>query len=81
MFDIHRWFEATLVPGDYASHAATTTGGSAAAYYFRDVETARDFIATFPDLVLADGTEASCYTSPSRNLSALEAQNVCNLYP
>ena len=80
VLDIHRWFEATLVPGDFASHSATTTGGSAAAYYFRDVETARDFIATFPELVLADGTEASCYTSPSRNLSALEAQNVCNLY-
>lgn len=80
MLDVHRWFEAMLAPGDHANHAATTTGGSATAFYFRDIEAAGAFVRRFPELVLADGTMSNSYTSPSRNLSAVDSLNVCNLY-
>ncbi|CUH31304.1 hypothetical protein JSE7799_00905 [Jannaschia seosinensis] len=80
MLDIHAWCESELAIGDYATHGATTIGGSAFAYYFRDIETAHAFVRRFPMLDLPDGTLAPSYTSPMLDLTALEAQDVCNLY-
>lgn len=57
--DIHSWLRE-LPPGQYAWHSAESTASywanyrQAAAVYFRSIDTARDFIAAFPDLDLDD---------------------------
>lgn len=57
--EMHQWLKASCLPNEYASHPAQTRGGSATAYYFRDIETARAFLARFPALALADCTDDS----------------------
>jgi hypothetical protein len=60
---IGRWLETELGRGNYAQHAAATIA-DAAAWYFRTVDDARAFVAAFPSLVLADGTDYPTYQSP-----------------
>ena len=54
---MHRWLDAEIGRGSYAVHGAAATGADAAAWYFRRVEDAQAFVAAFPMLELADGTE------------------------
>jgi hypothetical protein len=52
------------------------------AWYFRRVEDAQRFVAAFPMLVLADGTELPAYQSPYLPFGrgAEWSDPVCNLY-
>lgn len=78
----HQWLGAELGPGEYAQHATTATGTDATAFYFREIETARAFLAAFPDIVLADGTLQVGYTSPVQSAAWTSEHflGVCNLY-
>jgi hypothetical protein len=62
------WLDRGPGQGDYACHGAEITGAGydATAFYFRDVETAQAFVSAFPNIVLADGTDLSTYSSPER---------------
>ena len=76
------WLNNNLGAGDYADHSSTTTGGSATAFYFRDLDNARAFLAAFPMLELADGTTSVSYSSPVHD-GAWQSEHilgVCNLY-
>ncbi|MEL6931571.1 MAG: SOS response-associated peptidase [Pseudomonadota bacterium] len=76
------WPNNNLGAGDYANHSSTTTGGSATAFYIRDLENARAFLAAFPMLELADGTTSIAYSSPVHD-GAWQSEHflgVCNLY-
>jgi len=77
-----RWLEAELGRGNYAQHATATTVADAAAWYFRTVDDARAFVAAFPSLVLADGTDYPTYQSPHLPFGrgAEWSDPVCNLY-
>jgi hypothetical protein len=61
---MHRWLDAEIGRGSYAVHGAAATGVDATAWYFRRVEDAQAFVAAFPMLELADGTELPTYQSP-----------------
>ena len=67
--------------GNYAQHATATTVADAAAWYFREVDDARAFVAAFPALVLADGTDYPIYQSPHLPFGRGAEWNdpVCNL--
>jgi len=60
----YAWLNDCLGACYYANHSTTTIGGDATAFYFRDIENARDFLAAFPQLELADGTLCPSYSSP-----------------
>ena len=79
----HRsWLVQHLGPGNFANHAATTIAGQATAYYFRDIQSAHDFLSAFPMLVLADATSGTAYRSPIQD-GAWQTEDffgVCNLY-
>jgi len=64
--DLHAWLDREAGRGEYAFHAASTLGipNGAVAIYFRTPETAHRFVGSFPDLLLADGTDSVVYTSP-----------------
>lgn len=65
--DVYRWLDQEVGRGEYAFHATSSLGISrdAVAVYFRAPETAHRFVARFPDLLLADGTDSVVYTSPT----------------
>lgn len=63
--DTHAWLKENLAPLAWAWGPAQGIGTAAAAYYFRDIEDARRFIAAFPQLALADGVASGHYTSPA----------------
>ena len=53
----------------------------AVAVYFRAPETAHRFVARFPDLLLADGTDSVVYTPlPAVRPAPDEKSPMCNLY-
>ena len=64
LLDMHRWLDAEVGRGSYAVHGAGAGLTHATAWYFRTVEEAQAFVATFPMLELADGTELPTYQSP-----------------
>ena len=82
LLSMDRWLEAELGRGNYAQHATATTLADAAAWYFRTVDDARAFVAAFPALVLADGTDYPTYQSPHLPFGrgAEWSDPVCNLY-
>jgi hypothetical protein len=82
LLGIHRWLDAKVGRGNYATHGAAAAGGDATAWYFRTVEEAQGFIAAFPTLELADGTELPTYQSPYLPFGrgADWSDPVCNLY-
>lgn len=62
---IGAWLTDQVGQGNYAVHSAPGLAGDTMAVHFREVETAREFVAAFPVLELADGTESPAYYSPS----------------
>jgi hypothetical protein len=64
LLDMHRWLDAEVGRGSYAAHGAGAGLTHATAWYFRTVEEAQAFVARFPMLELADGTELPTYQSP-----------------
>jgi putative SOS response-associated peptidase YedK len=80
--DMHRWLEAEVGRGSYAVHGAGVGLTHATAWYFRTVEEAQAFVAAFPMLELADGTELPTYQSPHLPFGrgAEWSDPVCNLY-
>lgn len=78
----YKWLNDNLGAGEFANHSNTTIGGSATAFYFRDLDNAREFMSAFPMLELADGTTAVSYTSPIQGGAWQSEQifGVCNLY-
>jgi hypothetical protein len=79
---MHRWLDAKIGRGGYAMHGAAAIGADATAWYFRKVEEAQAFVAAFPMLELADGTELPTYQSPYLPFGrgADWSEPVCNLY-
>ncbi len=80
--DMDRWLEAEFGRGNYARHGATGSLADAAAWYFLTVDDARAFVAAFPSLALADGTDHPTYQSPHLPFGrgAEWSDPVCNLY-
>ncbi len=78
----HNWLNEELGPGHFANHSTSTVGGSATAFYFRDLDNARQFLEAFPMLNLADGTTSVAYSSPTHSgmWQSEEFFGVCNLY-
>ena len=78
------WLDREVGRGDYAMHAGSTVGSArnVAAFYFRAADPAHRFIAAFPDMVLADGTESPVYRSPylPDGRPQDERSPMCNLY-
>jgi hypothetical protein len=64
--ELHVWLDREAGRGEYAFHAASTLGipKGAVAVYFWTPATAHRFVGSFPDLLLADGTDSVVYTSP-----------------
>jgi hypothetical protein len=56
-----RWLREELGGGNFARHEANTLGGEALAIHFHRIEDALDFLASFPEVSLVDGTEARGY--------------------
>jgi hypothetical protein len=63
LLDMHHWLDAEVGRGSYAVHGAGPGLTHATAWYFRRVEEAQAFVAAFPMLELADGTELPTYQS------------------
>jgi putative SOS response-associated peptidase YedK len=82
LLDMHRWLDAEVGRGSYAVHGARDGLTDATAWYFRTVEAAQAFVARFPMLELADGTELPTYQSPYLPFGrgAEWSNPVCNLY-
>ena len=66
LLDMHCWLDAEVGRGSYAEHGARTGLTDATAWYFRSVEAAQAFVARFPMLELADGTELPTYQRMAR---------------
>ena len=81
LLDMHRWLDAEVGRGSYAAHGAGQGLTNATAWYFRTVEEAQAFVARFPMLELADGTELPTYQSPNLPFGrgAEWSDPVCNL--
>ena len=62
---IGAWLQVRAGKGNYAVHSASGRTGDTMAVHFRDVKTARAFVAAFPDVNLSDGTLSGAYYSPS----------------
>ena len=77
-----RWLSTEIGDADCAMHGASEAGKNACAFHFRDLVGARAFMAAFPALELADGTNAPTYHSPAVPFGreAQEESDVCNLY-
>jgi hypothetical protein len=84
MPEMHAWLDREVGRGDYALHRGSTVElrRNVAAFYFRAAEPAHRFIAAFPDMVLADGTESPAYRSPylPNGRPQDERSPMCNLY-
>ena len=63
LLDMLRWLREELGEGHFARHEADTLEGEALAIHFRRIEDALDFLASFPEVCLADGTGSRAYTS------------------
>ena len=76
------WLAREIGVGGFAVHSVPALGTDATAFYFRDVETAKDFVDAFPDLRLADGTLFQHYDTPGmpHAIELLEDSAICNLY-
>ena len=81
---MYAWLDREVGRGDYAMHGGSTVGltRNVAAFYFRAADPAHRFIAAFPDMVLADGTESPVYRSPylPDGRPQDERSPMCNLY-
>jgi hypothetical protein len=65
LLDMRGWLDANIGRGSYTAHGAGVGLAHATAWYFRAVEDAQAFVAAFPMLELADGTELPTYQSPT----------------
>lgn len=77
------WLDREVGLGEYAWHGAETMETrDACAIYLRDATTAAAFLAAFPEILLADGTESVVYTSPHLPSGRPQDERlpVCNLY-
>ena len=69
------WLKRELLPGNYACHSAGIVAGQqATAVYFRSAADAEGFVATFPELELADGTASPGYRSPAAPIGRRSAR-------
>ena len=82
LLDMHRWLDTEVGRGSFATHGGGSPDADATAWYFRTVEDAQAFVATFPILELADGTELATYQSPYLPFGrgADWSDPVCNAY-
>ncbi len=80
--DCHRWLNENIGPDGFAKHGTESSSGEAKAFYFRDLDNARDFMSAFPSLRLADGTLSVSYSSPVHDgvWQSSELFGLCNLY-
>ena len=62
---IGAWLQERAGKGNYAVHSAPGLAGDTMAVHFREVDTARAFVAAFPEVKLADGTLSGAYYSHS----------------
>jgi len=77
----NRYLGSNVGHGRFAWHGSTTLGGQASAVYFRDLDTARAFLAEFPGLELADATERLPYNAVHEDeWTSEDLLSVCNLY-
>ena len=60
------WLREELGPGRYAVHNALAISTQAIGVYFISLEDAQRFVASFPEMVIADGTRSASYYSPAR---------------
>ncbi len=79
---MRRWLSNEIGEADHAGHGASVTGMDACALHFRDLSTARSFMAAIPELELADGTATLTYSSPAAPFGRddQEDADICNLY-
>lgn len=63
---MHGWLSERLGAGNFASHSAPGFACSTAAFYFRDVDSARNFVLAFPVAQLADGTDSPAFRSTTK---------------
>lgn len=63
---MHDWLNKKVGAFDHACHSQPGVACSTAAFYFRDVETASEFVRAFPAAELADGVTSSAYRSERR---------------
>lgn len=55
------WLRANVPAAEYACHSAPGMACSTAAFYFRNVETAHEFVSAFPAAELSDGLASPAY--------------------
>ena len=58
---VYEWLTREVGTGNYAWHNAPGFACSTAAFYFKSIQVAQAFATTFPDLMLADGTQSAAY--------------------
>ncbi|TMV40860.1 hypothetical protein FGG78_42285, partial [Thioclava sp. BHET1] len=63
--EIHDWLRAHFGKGEYATASASGATNDAICFMFRSTGDAHAFSKAFPTLLLADGTLAPAYSSPS----------------
>ncbi|MEN7536646.1 hypothetical protein [Aurantiacibacter flavus] len=63
---MHQWLNLELEPGEFSSGSSPGIGASTAAFHFRALEQARQFLTAFPEAELADGTLSPAFTSPTK---------------
>lgn len=61
LLDMLHWLGKELGRGNFARHEADALEGEALAVHFRRIEDALEFLATFPEITLADGTGSRSY--------------------
>lgn len=77
MDEMYRWLQDRTGRHGYAVHSGGRGGvressADRMAVYFKDPQTAADFLAAFPSLALADSTQASWYTAPGLHRQAID---------
>lgn len=79
---IQNWLNREVGCVDSAVHSASGIATDAVAIYLRDIEAATRLGQAFPDLVLADGTQAATYSNPHHHAAWTSGDllGVCNLY-
>lgn len=78
---LDEWLATSFGLAGFAQAPTVSLLGDAAALYFRCVEDAAATFAAFPQLVLADDTMSSVYTSPRVPTAGRgEELTVCNVY-
>ena len=64
LIEILRWLREELGEGNFARHETDSLDGEALALHFRRIEDALEFLSSFPEVSLADGTTSRMYRFP-----------------